>query len=665
MSAGSEGGSRRTPLSVRICDAVCVAFALWTLCSHAVVAAGGTLRWLVLLYGVAASALAAGLVRAHRAARLPAESAPVAAPPTQRPLAVQRVQIAGLALGIAAAFAVVTVGSPILAWWTTASILLGAAVVFLVLEAPVFLPARRGRGLEIGLAILATLCVLYTLAAHRPDADDAFYINLAVGAIDRPDLPLLATDTLHGRDDLPIHIPVYRLHSYELLCGAIALLTGIPAIYVFHWIAASAAAALVPLSHAALFRLLLPRVWLAATTVLVIVLASVGETHRWYGNFAFVRMWQGKGVLLFVFLPLVCVQAIRFGRNPTTRGWLLLAAAQISALGCSANAIWAAPGAAVAALACVLRPRKDELRRFAIGATASLYVLAAGALLKRVMPTDGRVPQEIYESGGRLADAFSLTLGDSWLQAVGIGAISIAWACSRRGLAQRFAIAIPLFVTLVLLDPYTEGWVRANVTGPYYWRSLWLLPIPILITLVLIAPLQSRGVPWMRRAGVAATCVLTLAFASFVPSHPGFDARNGVRLSWPSLKVEDTPRRWARLLNDAAPRARVVAPPRISAWVPTFHDHAYPLMVRMYLDPNRHLVGEMAYRDRYVMTHFAAGEQRHPQAEAIFARGLELYDVEAVCLRNSDLAESARVILRESGYRRRAQGTDHEIWVRT
>jgi hypothetical protein len=87
-------------------------------------------------------------------------------------------------------------------------------------------------------------------------------------------------------------------------------------------------------------------------------------------------------------------------------------------------------------------------------------------------------------------------------------------------------------------------------------------------------------------------------------------------------------------------------------------------MVRMYLDPNRHLVGEMAYRDRYVMTHFAAGEQRHPQAKAIFARGLELYDVEAVCLRNSALAETARVILRESGYRRRVQGTDHEIWVR-
>jgi hypothetical protein len=641
-----------------------VAFALWTLCSHAVVAAGGTLRWLIFVYAVAAGALVAGLVRAHRAGRLAADSGPVAAPPTQRPRALQRAQIVGLALGIASTFAVVTVGSPILAWWTTASILLGAAVVFLVLEAPVFLPARGGRRLEIGLAILATLCVLYTLAAHRPDADDAFYVNLAVGAVDRPDLPLLATDTLHGRDDLPIHISAYRLHSYELLCGAVALLTGIPAIYVFHWIAASAAAAFIPLSHAALFRLLLPRLWLAATTVLVIVLASVGETHRWYGNFAFVRIWQGKGILLFVFLPLVCVQAIRFAKHPSARGWLLLAAAQVSALGCSANAIWTAPGAAIAAMACVLRPRKDELRRFAIGATASLYVLAAGVLVKRAMPTDGPALQKVYESGSRLADAFTRTLGDSWLQAVGIGAISIAWACSRRGLAQRFAIAIPLFVTLVLLDPYTEGWVRANVTGPSYWRSLWLLPIPILITLVLIAPLQWEGAPWMRRAGIAATCVLTLAFALFVPSHPGFDTRNGVRLSWPSLKVEDTPRRWARLLNEAAPRARVVAPPGISAWVPTFHDHAYPLMVRTYLGPNRHLVGEMAYRDRYVMTHFAAGEQRHPQAEAIFARGLELYDVEAVCLRNSDLAETAREILRESGYRRRVQGTDHEIWVR-
>jgi len=457
MAAGADGPPTRAPLSVRICDAACVGFALWTLCSHAVVAAGGTLGWLILLYGVAAGALVAGLVRARQSAWLAPEPGRAAAAPTPRPRALYRVQMAGLALGIASTWAVVSIGSPILAWWTTASILLGAAVPFLLLEAPVCLPPRGGRKLEMALALLAALCVLYTLAAHRPDADDAFYVNLAVGAVDRPDLPLLAIDTLHGRDDLPIHLSVYRLHSYELLCGAVALLTGIPAIYVFHWIAASAAAALIPLSHAALFRLLLPRLWLAATAVLVIVLASVGETHRWYGNFAFVRIWQGKGILLFVFLPLICVQAIRFAMHPSPRGWLLLAAAQVSALGCSANAIWAAPGAAFTGMACVLRPRRGDLRRLAVGATASLYVLAAGLLVKRGMATDGPAMQRVYESGSRLADAFTRTLGDSWLQALGIGAISIAWACSRRGLAQRFAIAVPLLVTLGHLPPDVRG----------------------------------------------------------------------------------------------------------------------------------------------------------------------------------------------------------------
>ena len=80
MSAGPDGAamptSTRTPLSSRICDAICVAFALWTLCSHAVVAAGGTLRWLIVLYGVAASALLGGLVRARRAGWLARDSRP-------------------------------------------------------------------------------------------------------------------------------------------------------------------------------------------------------------------------------------------------------------------------------------------------------------------------------------------------------------------------------------------------------------------------------------------------------------------------------------------------------------------------------------------------------------------------------------------------------------
>ena len=63
-------------------------------------------------------------------------------------------------------------------------------------------PPARGAGLEAGLWAIAALCALYALFAHRVDASDAFAVNLAVAAVDRPELPLLAVDTqvsLHGQ----------------------------------------------------------------------------------------------------------------------------------------------------------------------------------------------------------------------------------------------------------------------------------------------------------------------------------------------------------------------------------------------------------------------------------------------------------------------------------
>ena len=111
-------------------------------------------------------------------------------------------------------------------------------------------------------------------------------------------------------------------------------------------------------------------------------------------------------------------------------------------------------------------------------------------------------------------------------------------------------------------------------------------------------------------------------------------------------------------------RQRVVAPELVSAWIPIDHDHAYPMVVRSYPNPLRERVGEIAYRDRVLMTRFADGDLEHPRAAAIFERGLELYDVQAVGIANSEHLGSAREILRRAGFVKRIQATDLEIWAR-
>jgi hypothetical protein len=658
------------PLSERVCAAASVGFALWTLCCHAVVAAGGGLHALLATAG--ATALTGGALAARarcwRGGPEPESATGPAAPPR---LALAR--WSGLALAAASALAWRAHGDAVVLWWCGALLLAAAAALFAWREPPRCESARAGRSLEAGLWALALACAVVALVCHRPDIDDSFYVNVAVASIDHPRAALLAGDTLLGVPGLPLHQAVYRIHSFELWNAALAWLTGIPAIYAFHWLSAALVALLVPLAHAVLLRTLAPSRWLPAVAALVWVLLTVGETHRWYGNFALVRAWQGKAAMLFVFMPLVVACALRYALRPSARGWWLLASAQVAAVGCSSTAIWLAPLGAWLGLASGLRPDGPSLGRFAVGALASLYPLGAGWLLRGDAQAYSAPMLAAHPPGEQLALALGAALGHGRLALVGVACAFGAWACCGSGLARRFAIIVPLGVWVGLLSPWWDGWIAANLTGPSYWRAMWGLPVPLLIALVLVSPLGIEARRPARALGAAASLALCAVFALAVPRFGALSASNagpadvGLWLGRPGLKAPPVPYAWAQRLNaSVAPGAHVVAPLDVGYWIPTFHAHAHPLMVRPpYLFRYRELLGEDELLQRQLMTRYTAGWLDAPDAPLVFRDGLERFHVEGVCLRVTRESERTRLILREAGFRRAVADPDHEIWVRS
>ncbi|MCP4659620.1 MAG: hypothetical protein GY856_29815, partial [bacterium] len=655
----------RDPFSDRLCDGVVIAFALWTLCSHAVVATGGTLVTLIVLYAVAGAALVALRLRFGTLDAVTFAPAP-GADPCGEARALRSIRGAGLLVGLAGALAFYWHRNVLLLWWWIAAVLAAAVVASLMLDRPAPAPPARGRWREGLLWTVAVACAVLTLIAHRSDPDDSFYVNIAVAAVDLPGWALLSTDTLHGIAGLPLHLPVYRLHSYELLNGALSYLTGIPAIYCFHWLAAAVAAVLVTLAHAKLFRVLTPRLWPWAVTVQMLVLFAAGETHRWHGNFAFVRMWQGKAILLSVLLPLIYTYALRFALRPNRRDLLLLGAAQISALGCTSSAIWAAPAGALMALSCGLRPTREGVRTLVLGVLASAYVVGAGWLIREEVTSTVQLQKaaKFPQTGDRLHHALAEVLGDSRLLVFGIAAIAVAWACCSRGLVRRFAMVLPFAVWMLLLNPYIDRWVSGNLIGPSYWRILWAIPIPLLMTLLLISPLCLRGPTWWR-AGRWAACLLALvAFVAWVPRFSGISRENRVFLKRPQLKVP-LPRYvlTVALYQHVGPGSQVAAPDAVGLYLPTFHHHPHPLMVRHYLKPHAARIGADNYRDRRVMTRYLAGEVDSEEAATIFRDGLARFPIRGVCLRDSEYAEGARAILREAGFLREMRYSLHEIWL--
>ncbi len=648
-----------------------LAFSLWTLCCHAVVAATGSLWHLIGLYTATAAVAATASLWLGRRLRFAPPDVPPAGGDVRLPIPAQRgIRAAGLAGGLAVS--VLALHGEAGLWWGGLLTLGVAAAAFLLAEAPHFEPAVRSRGFELALWGLAAACVAVALVTHRPDLDDTFYINAAVAAADVPSRALWSGDTLLGIEGLPLYIPAHRLHSYELANAALSLLTGIPAIHCFHWISASLAALLVPLALAALFRLLTPRDWPFAVAATLVVLVAAGEAHRWYGNFALVRIWQGKAIYLFVFMPLIYAYALRFALQPRGMTWLGLAAAQIAAVGCSSSAIWAAPAGAWLAMSAALRPDREGLRRFALGALTSVYPLGAGLLLRGEMQTALAEMLSGDSDWPDLPHVLGEVLGNSRLYTVALASTLAGWALCPSGLARRFAIAVPLGVWLVLLNPYARDWVAANLTGPSYWRSLWSLPVPVLMALALTSPLQLRGRPVLRAAGVAAGAAALVAFALWIPRYSALSQENGgadnvgIRVGMPGLKVPDPAYRWAKALNDSVPAgSTVVAPPRISAWVPTFHAHAYPVLARLqYMVKRVEFLVRENVDARRSMTAYVAGKQVDERARQTFAWGLDAFDVKGVCLRNSKAAPEARRLLESAGFSRKLSATSYEIWVR-
>src|SRR5262245_42743595 len=137
--------------------------------------------------------------------------------------------------------------------------------------------------------ILAGLCLtaaFLTSATVRPDADDAYFLNVAVTVKDHAIVPPQSFDALH-RDGLPpveqiLHLP----QTYEILIGVLSDLTGATVKGLYYVILPPIWAMLATLAHWLVLRTLLPwREALWGTAIYLFLLVTWGDGHLTFGNF--------------------------------------------------------------------------------------------------------------------------------------------------------------------------------------------------------------------------------------------------------------------------------------------------------------------------------------------------------------------------------------------
>lgn len=395
-------------------------------------------------------------------------------------------------------------------FWAGAALLLGHGLTFnrQITRRPVSAYDSGGRLETVVLATLCLTAMILTAGVNRPDPDDAYFLNAAVAAMEFPAITPQEFDAMH-RDGLPpveqmLHLP----ETYGLLVAVLAVLFRASAETIYYMVLPPLWAALGTLVTWATLRYLLPaRSAMWGTAAFVFLMFFWGDGHRTFGNFGFVRIFQGKAIYVTVFLPLLMLLALRFRDRPDWRSWTLLALAQCAAAGLTVNGVVVAPLAAGLALVALPRIDRDWLRVTAAGVAASLPLIVLTVLLAlRMAPWLGAT------------DLAPAMLGYGTLGAARVPLILFALmlipllAMLARARHTGWLAWYVWLVVLIMLMPATSA-VAARLLGPVYsWRLLWAVPIPLLISLAIALSIGAATGRY-RKPAMALIVAWLMAFA--------------------------------------------------------------------------------------------------------------------------------------------------------
>jgi hypothetical protein len=556
-----------------VLDAFVVFFGLWTLYGNLLVFGGASFNLLLLLSPLPL----AGTVWLWRWLRRVPAPGPVAE--AERP---SRVPVTYKLLAAAAILAIYTWTQQLWLLWILGVVFLAGCVIDHPRRAETAAADRRFTRLDLVLLTLSLVAALSCTAfVHRYDADDAYYMSVPVALLDHPDRPLLAADTMHGEPGLPLLGPHYRTVSYELLIGAVSFVTRLDHRVPYYVLFPLLFAGMLIVACWLPLRLLSPRT--ASLGVLAVCLVTLvwGDVHHAYGNFGFVRLFQGKAVLASICAPAILYYGLRYSARGDRASWTRLALAQMAMVGFSASGVVIAPLLAGLVLLGSWRPDRRSTRILLIGLAASAIPVLEAAIVALQVRDFGAIVSPLDDTS--TARSLELVLGQGPRARLALFGLLAAAAVSAATPRHRGIAGYLLAAFALLLSPWS-GDLISLAEETFAWRSLWAIPFPLILGIGVARLAGQEPVRSGPRPGLAGALAFVLAFA-LVPGRPTWTAENKARFRVAAFRVGDGWPAAARAVEVTPAGGTVLAPRRTAMWITGFRGHPKLVGVRQdYLD---------------------------------------------------------------------------------
>ena len=411
-------------------------------------------------------------------------------------------------------------------------------VTIILLLVAVFLLLRQTAGNPIPITSFSALekspfipgaalviAVSYTLVSHRSDADDALYLFFGLLPLDQP---MLAINLF------PMYDAGRMLVSYPAIEAVVTYWTGISFLQVHYLVVPALAAMLSVLAYYVLFQRIGTGYAGMLTLMTVIILILWGDVHRSPGNFAFVRLFQGKAMFYSVVCPYLVSSVIGvLIRRPGSN--LRLAMAGISGVGLAHSSIILVPlfftGLILGAWL-VYRESPIGARSLPFLTGLVIFIALAAGIIAYL----GRVPGTLDSRDFSLREALDIVFGDGLRGPLGIAGIALLPLLAQDRASHQAVIAIIVALMLTALNPgvvFLVGQIVWSLT----WRLQWLLlPAATAATgIFLAAHFIARGKPPLRLL----LCALGLVGFAML-GQTTLSTSNGNQLGIPQIKPPPT-----------------------------------------------------------------------------------------------------------------------------
>ena len=372
----------------------------------------------------------------------------------------------------------------------TVVLLLGAVFLFMRQTATWPRPFTSISALEKssfmpGTALVVAVC--YTLVSHRGDLDDALYVFFGLLPLDQP---------MQAIKLIPVYDSARMLVSYPAIEAVVTYWTGVNFLQVHYLVVPALAAMLSALAYYGLFQRIHTGYAGILTLMTIIILILWGDVHRSPGNFAYVRLFQGKAMFYAVVCPYLVSSAIgilthRPGSN------LRLAMASVSGVGLTQSAIILVPllfTGLILAVWLVYReaPKRARYLPFLMG--LAVFTALGGGIVAYL----GKIPTGNPHDSG-LREALDIVFGDGLRGPLGIACAGLLPMLAQDGARRKAVIALSVALLLVALNPVVV-YLAGKIVWSLTWRLQWLLLLAATtaVGIFLAADFIARGRPPLR-----------------------------------------------------------------------------------------------------------------------------------------------------------------------